>query len=149
MQQTFIRMIILTTYTMQPHIDGSWPGSGMCPKTDKYLFDAYGDRMSRLTFLIYLNDDAEGIFLFFFISFSCWFCMHLFLCAIQLIKLFFLYQTKLPKISENCYSVFGPNFGLTKRHQVKTRFVLNGFFQVELLPFLYLHMKLDLWTPTQ
>eukprot|EP00026_Physarum_polycephalum_P003382 Phypoly_transcript_03393.p1 GENE.Phypoly_transcript_03393~~Phypoly_transcript_03393.p1 ORF type:complete len:466 (-),score=86.12 Phypoly_transcript_03393:1075-2361(-) len=44
----------------RPHIDGSWPGSGMCPKTDKYLFDAYGDRMSRLTFLIYLNDDAEG-----------------------------------------------------------------------------------------
>lgn len=32
----------------------------MCPTTDKYLFDAYGDRMSRLTFLIYLNDDAEG-----------------------------------------------------------------------------------------
>lgn len=32
----------------------------MCPKTDKYQFDAYGDRMSRLTFLIYLNDDAEG-----------------------------------------------------------------------------------------
>ena len=47
----------------------------MCPKTDKYLFDAYGDRMSRLTFLLYLNDDAEGNFtlLLFFFWLFVWF----------------------------------------------------------------------------
>eukprot|EP00878_Enallax_costatus_P017830 GHUV01018736.1.p1 GENE.GHUV01018736.1~~GHUV01018736.1.p1 ORF type:complete len:323 (+),score=112.08 GHUV01018736.1:63-1031(+) len=43
----------------RPHIDGAWPGSGL--DTDgKYLYDAFGDRWSRLTFLVYLNDDFEG-----------------------------------------------------------------------------------------
>jgi len=44
----------------QPHIDGAWPGSGLDPTSGKYLYDAYGDRWSRLTFLLYLNDEAEG-----------------------------------------------------------------------------------------
>jgi hypothetical protein len=36
----------------RPHIDGSWPGAGLDPLTGKYVHDRYGDRRSRLTFLI-------------------------------------------------------------------------------------------------
>jgi hypothetical protein len=43
----------------RPHIDGAWPGSGLTP-SGKYEYDAYGDRWSKLTFLIRLNDDFEG-----------------------------------------------------------------------------------------
>ena len=43
----------------RPHIDGSWPGSGV-DFTGKYVHDNFGDRRSRLTFLIYLNDGFEG-----------------------------------------------------------------------------------------
>ena len=47
--------------TYRPHIDGSWPGSGRCSKTGEYTSDAFnGDRRSRYTFLIYLNDGFEG-----------------------------------------------------------------------------------------
>lgn len=47
--------------TYRPHIDGSWPGSGRDAKTGKYTSDAFnGDRRSRYTFLIYLNDGFEG-----------------------------------------------------------------------------------------
>lgn len=43
----------------RPHIDGAWPGSGM--RDGQYVYDAFnGDRRSRLTFLIYLNEDFEG-----------------------------------------------------------------------------------------
>ncbi|KAG0297837.1 hypothetical protein BGZ98_000414 [Dissophora globulifera] len=43
------------------HVDGQWPGSGLDPKTGEYLYDAYGGtRWSRLTFLVYLNDEFEG-----------------------------------------------------------------------------------------
>ncbi|KAK9721878.1 hypothetical protein K7432_003107 [Basidiobolus ranarum] len=43
------------------HLDGSWPASGLDPVTGAYLYDAYeGKRYSRLTFLIYLNDEFEG-----------------------------------------------------------------------------------------
>eukprot|EP00798_Chlamydomonas_sp_ICE-L_P025053 gene25053-10702_t len=42
----------------RPHVDGAWPGSGL--KDGKYEFDAYGDRWSRLTFLLYLNEDFKG-----------------------------------------------------------------------------------------
>ncbi|KAG0226823.1 hypothetical protein B0O80DRAFT_392024 [Mortierella sp. GBAus27b] len=43
------------------HIDGQWPASGLDPKTGEYLYDAHGGtRMSRLTFLVYLNDEFEG-----------------------------------------------------------------------------------------
>jgi hypothetical protein len=41
----------------RPHIDGSWPGSGFV--NDNYAFDAYGDRWSFYTCLIYLNDASE------------------------------------------------------------------------------------------
>lgn len=44
----------------RPHVDGAWPGSGVDPETKEYVFDAYGDRWSRLTFLVYLNDGFEG-----------------------------------------------------------------------------------------
>lgn len=43
----------------RPHIDGAWPGSGQDSK-GKYIYDAFGDRWSKLTFLIRLNDDFEG-----------------------------------------------------------------------------------------
>ena len=44
----------------RPHIDGAWPSSGVDAQ-GQYIYDAWGDgRMSRLTFLIYLNDDFEG-----------------------------------------------------------------------------------------
>ncbi|KAI1307347.1 hypothetical protein EDD11_004494 [Mortierella claussenii] len=43
------------------HVDGQWPGSGLDPLTGEYLYDAYGGtRWSRLTFLVYLNDEFEG-----------------------------------------------------------------------------------------
>ena len=35
----------------RPHIDGAWPGSGL-DKDGKYVFDAFGDRWSKLTFLV-------------------------------------------------------------------------------------------------
>ncbi|RYH14667.1 hypothetical protein EON65_33255 [archaeon] len=41
------------------HIDGAWPGSGF-DKDGQPVEDIYGDRYSRLTFLVYLNDDFEG-----------------------------------------------------------------------------------------
>eukprot|EP00953_Heterococcus_sp_UTEX-ZZ885_P036748 18910-Heterococcus_DN1.PRE.2 len=44
----------------RPHIDGAWPASGVNADTGEYMYDAYGDRWSRLTFLIYLNDGFEG-----------------------------------------------------------------------------------------
>lgn len=44
----------------RPHIDGAWPGSGLDPETGKYVYDMYGDRKSKMTFLIRLNDDFEG-----------------------------------------------------------------------------------------
>eukprot|EP00428_Durinskia_dybowskii_P083860 CAMPEP_0170442112 /NCGR_PEP_ID=MMETSP0117_2-20130122/47246_1 /TAXON_ID=400756 /ORGANISM="Durinskia baltica, Strain CSIRO CS-38" /LENGTH=292 /DNA_ID=CAMNT_0010702683 /DNA_START=71 /DNA_END=946 /DNA_ORIENTATION=- len=44
----------------RPHIDGAWPGSGLL-QDGSYTDDAFnGDRHSRLTFLIYLNDGFEG-----------------------------------------------------------------------------------------
>jgi hypothetical protein len=32
----------------RPHIDGAWPASGINADTDEYMYDAYGDRWSRL-----------------------------------------------------------------------------------------------------
>ena len=43
----------------RPHIDGAWPGSKMT-SDGKYLYDGFGDRWSKLTFLIRLNDNFEG-----------------------------------------------------------------------------------------
>ena len=43
----------------RPHLDGSWPGSGLNSRGE-YVHDAYGDRRSRLTFLVYLNEGFEG-----------------------------------------------------------------------------------------
>ena len=65
--------------TYRPHLDGSWPGSGVRTTTttqpqaqaqsggfdgfgtgdggrEEYVHDAWGDRRSRLTFLVYLNE---------------------------------------------------------------------------------------------
>lgn len=42
----------------RPHIDGSWPGSGLVD--GEWKFDADGTRWSKLTFLLYLSDDFEG-----------------------------------------------------------------------------------------
>lgn len=42
----------------KPHSDGSWPGSRVI--NDQLVADAYGDRYSQLTFLIFLTDDFEG-----------------------------------------------------------------------------------------
>ena len=41
----------------KPHIDGAWPGSGSLD--GKYQLDAFGDRHSRMTLVIYLNDNFE------------------------------------------------------------------------------------------
>jgi len=41
----------------RPHIDGGWPGSGVVDGA--YVYDEKGDSWSRLTFLLYLNDDFE------------------------------------------------------------------------------------------
>ena len=52
----------------RPHIDGAWPASALREVTAaeggevsrEYMYDGYGDRRSRLTFLLYLNDDFAG-----------------------------------------------------------------------------------------
>jgi hypothetical protein len=45
----------------RPHIDGAWPGSGLSADGTRCVFDAFGgDRWSKATFLIYLNDNFEG-----------------------------------------------------------------------------------------
>lgn len=55
----------------RPHIDGAWPRSGLDltrPEGSQYLYDdtREGAQLSRLTFLLYLNDDfTEGYTTFF------------------------------------------------------------------------------------
>ena len=44
----------------RPHIDGSWPSSNLSSTTGEYVHDSVPSRRSRLTFLVYLNDDFEG-----------------------------------------------------------------------------------------
>ena len=41
-----------------PHTDGSWPGSRIVDQ--KLVHNAYDDRWSQLTFLLFLNDNFEG-----------------------------------------------------------------------------------------
>jgi len=43
----------------RPHIDGSWTCAGE-DKDGKYTNDVRGDRRSKYTFLMYLNDDFDG-----------------------------------------------------------------------------------------
>ena len=43
----------------RPHVDGAWPGSGV-GADGRYVYDAYRDRWSKLTFLVYLNDSDGG-----------------------------------------------------------------------------------------
>ncbi len=42
----------------KPHTDGAWPGSRVID--GQLVANAYPDRYSQMTFLIYLNDDYEG-----------------------------------------------------------------------------------------
>lgn len=56
----------------RPHIDGSWPRSGLDlskPEGSQYMYDddREGAQLSRLTFLIYLNDDFTAGYTTFFI----------------------------------------------------------------------------------
>lgn len=69
----------------RPHIDGAWPESAISPDTteeaifeqaenlgsqsvkDAYVYDKDGTSMSKLTFLIYLNDDFENGWTTFFL----------------------------------------------------------------------------------
>jgi hypothetical protein len=69
----------------RPHIDGAWPESSIFPETteeaifeqpenlesqsvkDVYMYDKDGTSMSKLTFLIYLNDDFEDGWTTFFL----------------------------------------------------------------------------------
>ncbi|KAJ7220677.1 hypothetical protein GGX14DRAFT_431684 [Mycena pura] len=46
----------------RPHIDGAWPASGLDESTTppSYVYDSDPALYSRLTFLIYLNDDFDG-----------------------------------------------------------------------------------------
>ena len=47
----------------RPHIDGAWPGSGVDSSDSGCLVDDfYGDRTSRLTFLMYLNEGRSVYF---------------------------------------------------------------------------------------
>lgn len=43
----------------RPHIDGAWPGSAVT-KDGEYQYDGFGDRWSKLTFLIRLNEEFNG-----------------------------------------------------------------------------------------
>ncbi|GAA5875964.1 hypothetical protein JCM8547_000666 [Rhodosporidiobolus lusitaniae] len=58
----------------RPHEDGAWPASGIDPVTGEYLYDSSPKdkpQWSRLTFLIYLNDNfLNGCTTFFFPSSS-------------------------------------------------------------------------------
>ena len=49
----------------KPHIDSPWPGSGL-DDAGRLTYDAFGDRISRMTMLLYLNDDYDGGFTSFF-----------------------------------------------------------------------------------
>jgi len=42
----------------KPHTDGAWPGTRV--EGEKLMMDAFGDRLSQLTFLILLSDDYAG-----------------------------------------------------------------------------------------
>ncbi|KAI9106082.1 hypothetical protein DFS34DRAFT_602171 [Phlyctochytrium arcticum] len=44
----------------RPHCDGAWPESALDPVTGQYVYDYRKDRRSKLTFLVYLNEDFEG-----------------------------------------------------------------------------------------
>lgn len=45
----------------RPHIDGSWPASGLSAATGEYVHDGgLPQRRSRLTLLLYLNEGFEG-----------------------------------------------------------------------------------------
>lgn len=43
----------------RPHVDGAWPGSAL-DKRGRYVYDAFGDRLSKLTAVVYLNQNFEG-----------------------------------------------------------------------------------------
>jgi len=42
----------------RPHVDGAWPGSGIVD--GEYVYNAYLNQLSRLTFIVYLNENFEG-----------------------------------------------------------------------------------------
>jgi hypothetical protein len=45
--------------TFRLHTDGSWPGSALDVQGE-LVHDAWGDRWSQLTFLLYLDGEYEG-----------------------------------------------------------------------------------------
>lgn len=51
---------------LQPHIDGAWPSSALgtdlttIPPTHSYIYDSDPKLYSRLTLLLYLNDEFTG-----------------------------------------------------------------------------------------
>ncbi|KAJ8602273.1 hypothetical protein CTAYLR_003672 [Chrysophaeum taylorii] len=45
--------------TYRPHVDGAWPASAL-DSAGNYVYDAFGDRLSKLTAVVYLNDDFSG-----------------------------------------------------------------------------------------
>eukprot|EP01052_Picozoa_sp_SAG31_P034663 SAG31_NODE_4082_length_3608_cov_2.026788_4_plen_353_part_00 len=45
--------------TYRPHVDGAWPGSGL-DEDGHYCYDRFGDRRSRLTMVVYLNEGFDG-----------------------------------------------------------------------------------------
>ncbi|KAJ3215945.1 hypothetical protein HDU67_010176 [Dinochytrium kinnereticum] len=48
-------------HVYRPHIDGAWPKSGVDPLSGEYVYDASGGKAwSRMTFLIYLNQNFKG-----------------------------------------------------------------------------------------
>ncbi|KAJ7040983.1 hypothetical protein C8F04DRAFT_1219605 [Mycena alexandri] len=53
----------------RPHIDGAWPASALDSTTSppSYVYDSDPTVYSRLTFLIYLNDDFDGGYTTFFL----------------------------------------------------------------------------------
>lgn len=44
----------------RPHTDGDWPGSKMSDDGSRIVQDAFGDRWSQMTMVLYLNYDFEG-----------------------------------------------------------------------------------------
>mmetsp|Transcript_4634 Transcript_4634/g.5987 ORF Transcript_4634/g.5987 Transcript_4634/m.5987 type:complete len:325 (+) Transcript_4634:50-1024(+) len=44
----------------RPHVDDSFPGTGLSEDGKQMIWDKFGDRYSMLSFLLYLNDDFYG-----------------------------------------------------------------------------------------
>merc|ERR1719419_947135 len=48
-----------TQSSFRPHVDGSWPGSGL-DQSGRMVSNIWGNRWSQMSCLLYLNDNFRG-----------------------------------------------------------------------------------------